>query len=437
MINQPTKPTQRRIGLVTKGSRGDIQPFIALALGLKRHGYLPTIVTFKNFQKQIQDYGIDFISLDLDMKEEVYDADVMDVTRKGNLLTFALLLRKHSDKYLHKTIPVIERATEDFNFIVASGLAFPNILPLAVKRKIGYAILNFSMPYSITKEFPVVGFGFQNIAWINKLSYSIFSYAACLVFLLREVNQSARALQLPDWSLSELRREFLLHNRLIIHPMSQQLLPQPKDWPSNSVVTGFLTIPSELRTEIKSEQIPGQLLSWLECGDKPIYIGFGSIPVPNTEVMRAIIEKLLNETQHRILYCQGWTKPFLDFQHERLFQLESVNHEWLMPKCKLAIIHGGIGTVGAVLQGQIPMIIASILADQPNNGDLIEKKRLGIHIPFRKLSFPKVLAAIDRLSSEEYLYNAKQIGAKMKLENGVEESIRYMEDYMTKLETNK
>lgn len=429
-INNIKSEDSHRIGLVTKGSRGDIQPFIALAIGLKNRGHQVTIVTFKNFQKQISDYQIDFIPLDLNMEEEVYDKEVMEVTRTGNLLKFGLLLRKHSDKYLAKTIHDIDRASENFDFIVASGLAFPNILPITVKRNIKYAILNFSMPYSITKEFPSIGFEFQNVPLFNKWSHFIFAYASCILFLLREVNHSARLLHLPLWTLSKLRTEFQLKNRLIIHPMSQQLLQQPKDWPSNSAVTGFLNLPSAERTQISNEQIPKGLQEWLENGEKPIYIGFGSIPIPDTDLMQSIISRLLNETNHRIVYCHGWTKPFLNLEYKNLFLIDSVNHEWLMPRCKLAIIHGGIGTVGAVLHGQIPMIIASILADQPNNGELITKKKLGAHIPFRKLSYDKLLKAINLVSTEEYKLNARATGDKMKLENGVEESVKLIERYI-------
>lgn len=416
--------------MVTKGSRGDIQPFIALAIGLKKRGHQVTIVTFKNFQKQISDYQIDFIPLDLNMEEEVYDEEVMEVTRTGNLLKFGLLLRKHSDKYLEKTIYDIDRASENFDFIVSSGLAFPNILPIAVKRNIKYAILNFSMPYSITREFPSIGFEFQNIPLFNKWSYTIFAYASCLLFLLREVNHSARLLKLPLWSLTKLRTEFQLKNRLIIHPMSQALLPEPNDWPSNSVVTGFLNLPSEERSQISNEKIPHDLQEWLDNGEKPIYIGFGSIPVPDTGLINSIITRLLNETQHRIIYCRGWSRSFLNLADKNLYVLESANHEWLMPRCKLAVIHGGIGTVGAVLHGQIPMIIASILADQPNNGKLITKKKLGVHIPFRKLNYDKLIKAIELVSTEEYKQNAQVKGAKIKLENGVEESVQFIELYM-------
>ena len=61
-------------------------------------------------------------------------------------------------------------------------------------------------------------------------------------------------------------------------------------------------------------------------------------------------------------------------KHKNLFVIENINHEWLFPRCKMVIIHGGIGTIGSALKAQISMIIVSIVADQPFNGKLIEKK---------------------------------------------------------------
>jgi sterol 3beta-glucosyltransferase len=222
-------------------------------------------------------------------------------------------------------------------------------------------------------------------------------------------------------------------NQLIIHPMSKHLLPPPSDWPSNSVVTGFLELPARVRNSNPNEQVPLELETWLDRGEAPIYIGFGSIPVPNTPILKSIIQQLLTQTNHRIIYCLGWTKPFLDIEHDNLFVIDKLNHDWLFPRCKMAIIHGGIGTIGAALKAQLPLIIASIVVDQPFNGQMIEKLNVGIHIPFRKLSFDKLISAIDRILDGNYRINAKLIGEKMRLENGVEESVEIIENYIAKI----
>jgi UDP:flavonoid glycosyltransferase YjiC (YdhE family) len=419
-----------RIGLVTKGSRGDIQPFIALAIGLKNNGHQVTIVTFKNFQKLITDYDIEFCPLSMDIEKEAYTEDVLEVLRKGNMIKFARLIGKNSEKYNEKIILEIDKVSENFDFIIASGLAFSNILPITVKKNIKYGILNFSMPYSITKEFPAMGFGFQNISFINKISYSIFTYVAIKLFIQKEANQTAKLLNLPNWKTSELMTELLRKNRLIIHPMSNQLLNQPKDWATNSFVTGFLEIPTIERNNNINEQIPEALKEWIEDGEKPIYIGFGSIPIPDTDLINSIIIKLLEETNHRIIFCNGWTKSFIYTKHKNLFVIEKINHEWLFPKCEMAIIHGGIGTIGSTLKAQIPMIIVSIVADQPFNGKLIEKNKTGVHIPFKELTFEKLLEGITKITSNSFKENSKSIGEKMHLENGVNESLNIIENYL-------
>ncbi len=422
-----------RIGLVTKGSRGDIQPFIALALGLKTRGHSVSIVTFKNFRDLVSDYGIDFIPLDMDMENEIYTEEIMEVLRNGNMLKFAQLVGRHSAKHNEKTILEVNKAADDFDFIVSSGLAFPTILPITKKNNIGYAILNFSMPYSLTREFPAMGFGFQNIPFLNRLSYYVFNYFAIKLVIQKEANQTASLLNLPKWTTSQLRKVLMRSNQLIIHPMSKHLLPPPADWPTNSVVTGFLALPADLRNSNPNELISKDLEAWLERGEAPIYIGFGSIPVPDTALLKSIIQQLLLQTNHRIIYCLGWTKPFLDIEHDNLFIIDKINHDWLFPRCKLAIIHGGIGTIGAALKAQLPLIIASIVVDQPFNGQMIEKLNVGIHFPFRKLSFDKLISAIDRILDGNYRINAKLIGEKMRLENGVGESVEIIENYIAKI----
>jgi sterol 3beta-glucosyltransferase len=419
-----------RIGLVTKGSRGDIQPFIALAIGLKNNGHQVTIVTFKNFQKHVSDYGIEFFPLSMDIEKEAYTDDVLEVLRKGNMIKFARLIGKNSEKYNEKIILEIDSVSDNFDFIIASGLAFPNILPITVKKNIKYGILNFSMPYSITKEFPAMGFGFQNISFINKITYFVFTYIAIKLFIQKEANQTAKLLNLPSWKTSELMTELLKKNRLIIHPMSHQLLTQPKDWASNSFVTGFLEIPTVERNNNINEKIPEELKEWIKDGEKPIYIGFGSIPIPDTNLLNEIINELLRDTNHRIIFCNGWTKPFIYTKHENLFVIENINHEWLFPKCKLAIIHGGIGTIGSALKAQIPMIIVSIVADQPFNGKLIEKNKTGVHIPFKELNFNKLFKGIIKVTSNDFKENVKSIAEKMHLENGVNESLAIIENYL-------
>ena len=87
-----------------------------------------------------------------------------------------------------------------------------------------------------------------------------------------------------------------------------------------------------------------------------------------------------------------------------------VNHEWLFLQCKTVVIHGGIGTIAAALKAKTPPIISSIFADQPLWGKLIEDRKLGLHIPFKKLNTLKLLDAIEKAETHELKRNARNTG---------------------------
>lgn len=104
---------------------------------------------------------------------------------------------------------------------------------------------------------------------------------------------------------------------------------------------------------------------------------------------------VLTKSNHRIVFCEGWSKiPNLP-THPNLFVISHTNHKWLMPKCKAAVIHGGAGTLAVVLKAETPVIIASVLFDQPTWGKIVVKKNIGIHIPVRKLNAINLLQAVE------------------------------------------
>jgi sterol 3beta-glucosyltransferase len=115
--------------------------------------------------------------------------------------------------------------------------------------------------------------------------------------------------------------------------------------------------------------------------------------------------------------------------HPNLFVAKYVDHERLLPRCSVAVIHGGIGTVAAVLKSGIPVIVVSILADQPVNGKIIEKRKLGFHIPFKKLTAQNLLTAIDATQNPGILAHCRTTAAHIRSENGIEKAARLIEDY--------
>lgn len=176
------------------------------------------------------------------------------------------------------------------------------------------------------------------------------------------------------------------------------------------------------------DKAPDGLTAWLQNGEKPIYVGFGSIPIPDTKKFVRILNNILDETNLRIVFCQGWSAISGLHDHPNLFVVKHVNHEWLFPQCRLAVIHGGAGTVATVLKAKIPVIVVSVFADQPWWGKIIQDKKLGMHIPFKKLTYRGLLGAIDASQTPEMIRNAADMGEKINQEDGLKEALMIIEN---------
>jgi UDP:flavonoid glycosyltransferase YjiC (YdhE family) len=115
----------------------------------------------------------------------------------------------------------------------------------------------------------------------------------------------------------------------------------------------------------------------------------------------------------------------------RLFLIEQADHTWLLPRCRGAVIHGGIGTIAAVMKAGIPAVIASIFVDQPAWGKIIEAKNLGVHIPWRKLTAASILNALKRIEEQPIASNIKTVNARLSKEHGIATAIQAIENYCT------
>jgi sterol 3beta-glucosyltransferase len=282
--------------------------------------------------------------------------------------------------------------------------------------------VQLNLPTVPTKAFPMAAMGRFDFPAYNRMTYRL--YAVIYEKAGEKIVDAFRAsLSLPMRKTSLLKL-IEADNILNLHCFSPSLLPRPDDWAPQNQIMGFLFLPATVH-----EQIPGDLVHWLNVGEKPDYIGFGSIPVPDPNKFQAILTELLEKTDHRFVFCQGWSLPIPMQDHPRLFQIKSVSHQWLLPHCKAAIIHGGVGTTAAVLKAKIPVIIVSIIADQPWWGRIIERKKLGLHIPFKKLTTQKLLAAIETIQSPQFRQNAMDIGERIARENGLDRTIDALEKY--------
>jgi sterol 3beta-glucosyltransferase len=343
----------------------------------------------------------------------------------------SIKLMKHFFKVLNSMkIPLRKsyfEAISNVDYIIANSATLPIVSAVAEKQNKKVALTYFMPPVVPTSEFPLGDFDFLNFPFYNKLTYKI-AQSLYWKFVKEETNEYRQALGLPvlrENLISYIDRQ----KPLDLYCLSQTLIPQPKDWENHHKITGFLTIPDKYRKNHFLDVVPTELSEWLITGNKPIYIGFGSNGLSNQERIQSIITEILDNTNERVLFCTGWSLFENLPNHKNLFITKYVNHEIILPQCKIGIFHGGAGTLATMLRNNLPVIVVSLYTDQPTWGKIVERKKLGFHIPAKKLTAKKLIKAIQEVQSEEYKLRIGEVGQAIRNENGLENAVREIEMY--------
>jgi sterol 3beta-glucosyltransferase len=417
------------IGLFTYGSRGDVQPYIALALKLIDEGYRVTLGAPGNFQSFVESFNVPFYPIHGNAEDILYSEECQKIIKSGNNLAFVKFLFRALSEQRLELFGSILGLCKSVDAIVANNIGATTVSVIAEHLKIKMLILQLNPPVIETNAFPVPGMPFPDITWINKLSYRLF-YRIMWYYAKKDIIEFRRILNLPASQASVF--DTITKNKIpVIHAFSEELINRPSDWSEHHMVTGFLTLNNQKRLDNHFDEESPELTRWLVNGQKPVYIGFGSIPVPDPLKLKQIIQDLLNTTQERIIFCTGWSKvPELP-QHPNLFVVSKVNHQWLFPQCRMVVIHGGIGTLTAALQAGIPVIVVSIFADQPIWGDIVMKKGFGLYLPWRQISVTSLKKAIHKINHGNHIAETVMaLSKRLSKEDGAGIAVKYIKHYL-------
>jgi sterol 3beta-glucosyltransferase len=420
-----------KIGIYTYGTRGDVQPYIALALGLMKKGHEVTLSAPSDFREFVEGFGVTFQGLYGNAESLMNSPEGQRLLQSENTIK----MMKYYFKVLNEMRVPLRKSYFDaiskVDYIIANSMTLPIVSAIVEKQNKKMAATYFMPPVIPTAEFPVSDFALFNFGWYNKFTYKIAHYFYWL-FVKKETNEYRQELGLPilkENLITHIEKQKLLD----LYCISPLLIPQPKDWDAHHKITGFLTIPSQKRETHIYDKIDISLSEWLLDGMPPIYMGFGSNGIGNKEKFIDIINDILNTTDERVLFCTGWSSIFDEIpQHKNLHATKYVNHEAILPKCKIGIFHGGAGTLAAMLRNNLPLIIISFYTDQPAWGKIIEDKKLGKHISLKSLTADKLKMAIQIVQNTEIKTNVLSMGASIRNENGLDNAINEIEKYFAK-----
>ncbi|KAJ7517313.1 hypothetical protein O6H91_21G018300 [Diphasiastrum complanatum] len=416
-----------QIVMLIVGTRGDVQPFIAIGKHLQDFGHRVRLATHSNFREFVMTSGLEYYPLGGDPK---ILAGYM-VKNKGFLPSAPseiTMQRKQLKAIINSLLPACTEADGDSGVpfraqaIIANPPAYGHV-HVAEALKVPIHIF-FTMPWTPTSEFPHPLARVKNPA-AYRLSYQVVD--ALIWWGIRGFINDFRKKKLkirPITYLSGASPQSIstLPTGYIWSPY---LVPKPKDWGPLIDVVGFCFL--NLAADYNP---PEDLVKWLQRGSKPIYVGFGSLPVEDPERMTTIIVKALEQTHQRGLIFKGWggmgNVPMPD---ESVYLLENCPHDWLFPQCAAVVHHGGAGTTAAGLKAACPTTVVPFFGDQPFWGDRVHAKGVGPPpIPVAQFSLEKLIAAIHyMLDPQSFTIQVKEraleLAKCMEGEDGVQGAV--------------
>lgn len=409
-----------RIAIIAPGSQGDVQPFLALGKGLIKAGNTVRLVTNQNYEKQVKSQGLEFWPIEVSMEDVIRSDKMRETLESGKLLTsmarMGTELKQHAELLAKRGL----EACRKMDIIMAgiSGLFTAD----SIAEKLDIPFLQaLNIPFTPTKAF--AGALLPKFpSWLGgyRLSHRLTQQIVWQAYRPTDKVIRKQVLGLPKSPFFGPFKSKSLKEGPIIYGISPSIFSRPDDWTDNIQITGFWSLdPPDHWSP------PSDLMTFLQEGPAPLYIGFGSMSSKNPEETANMVLKVLINTNQRAIVFSGWGGLNKIDLPDSVLMVDSVPHSWLFSRVRAVIHHGGAGTTAAGLTAGVPSIIVPFHGDQPFWGHLIAKLGVGPNpIPRKKLSVARLVKAIQEVETDEEIReNASKLGSEIRAENGIERAI--------------
>ncbi len=412
-----------RVTILAIGSRGDIQPCIALGAGLRQAGYEVRLGAPKNFELTATHQGLEFYSIGPD-SQEIMAREIgrKMMTTGNNGYAFLQALAKLVSGNSRDTLAASLKACEGTNAILYNSFALmgAHIAEALSLPSAGAWIypLNRTVVYPSLDTHPLLQLG-KTFNWFTHLAgEQMIQFAFRNIF--REWRQM---LDIPPLPVTGFYEHLYRRQSPHLYGYSQHIVPKPHDWAERFAVTGYWFL------DHKDFLPPKELTHFIESGPAPVYIGFGSVVGEDPAKLTETVLGAATQSKQRIILAKGWGGLNLTDTNRQadknIFVVDSVPHDWLFPRMKAIVHHGGAGTTAAALRAGVPSVIVPFSGDQPFWGERIRKLGLGAApIHHARLSVNRLTTAIDSVANDlEMQKRAYAMGTKIRSEYGVARAV--------------
>jgi len=405
-----------RIAIQTLGTRGDVQPYVALALGLIGQGHEVQVAAPVQFDAMVRERDIPFAPLPGEFLELINAPEGKAAIAGGQGFSAGLKLLKHVRPLMRRLLDEEWAATKAFSPDVIvyhpKSISAPHIAE-ALSRP---SVLASPLPaFTPTSAFPSPMLPFASLGPLNRASHALVINGANLLFskLIRE------------WRLTSLgltgRRTGANGPSGTLYAYSPHVVPVPSDWGRDVLVSGYWFLDSE------DWRVPDHLAAFLDAGEPPIYVGFGSMPGLDPQRTTAIVIEALAKTGKRGLLAIGGGALAVESAPDNIHIIAGAPHDKLLSHVGATVHHGGAGTTAASLRAGVPTAICPFFGDQPFWGRCVADLGVGPQPLDRKtLSADSLATAIMAMDNVQMRRRATAIGAAIRQEDGVAAAVRFI-----------
>jgi sterol 3beta-glucosyltransferase len=420
-----------RIDILAIGSRGDVQPYVALGLGIQKAGHRVRIITLGGFEELVRGFGLDHVAIG-DRPQEIANTAAGRKWVADRSSTFGYLRG-----FVHVVRSLIEEGISSYWHTCRDAEALI-VSPMGVLVG-GHIAERLCVPLIQAPYVPPVlptrydWDGRRNVVTALQGGLRAFQHAAFHFLLWSKLRHSTNAarrkiLGLPPLPLTEPFNAIYRKRLPLLCGYSPAVVPRVPDWGDWIHVTGYWFL------DDSQEWVPpGDLVDFLGSGPPPVFVGFGSTPFPQPELTTGLVVRALQKAGQRGLLIAGGSGLETGRLTDEVFSVDFVPHGWLFPQVCAAVHHGGAGVTGAALRAGLPSVVVPVFADQPFWGSRVFKLGASPHpIPAKHLTEHNLASAIRATLSKEMRSRAAALGKQIRAEDGVGRAVEIIHKYVGK-----
>ncbi len=400
---------------ITFGSEGDHRPVIALCRGLKEAGHQVSLLGDRAAKKIADDANVSFVALEGDMAATVGPGGPLHklmnehVSPRQVAKAAADLTNAQTASWMQSLVD----CTADCDAILFSGFASYVGLSVAEYRDVPAIGLGL-FPVTPTKEFPFSMLPPMALpGWLNVISARLMMNMMWKMFR-DEINQARKLI------CGQAPRKRAWSDYATVYGISRHIIPQPEDWPDNQIITGaWYTYDADWQPDER-------LLEFIYEGEKPIYVGFGSMS--GFDYSRMLNTVIAGVGERRVLFSPGWSEMPHDELPDNFFVLQSAPHDWVFSHVSLAIHHGGAGTCHSAVQAGIPSVVIPFAGDQFFWAGRLN--RIGVAPPYVtsiKLNSERLRELICLAEQDDIKARSRSLGECVRQETGIANAVDHIE----------